>query len=316
MRERGAGTRESRAGGASVRRMRSLDARGKLGEPPRPLRFAAIVFGLTAALGVAAFEIGRFGEHNAALSIVAIGMLGLAMAIGSALLVTQYRAFQDLDAAHAELLAQQRAADLRAEDAATRRHDTRAVIAAMGAALHALERDGVDARILAALQAQLGRMRELLTPKAPTLQPVALGELVAPIHSFATLHGMGVELELDPERSVIADRRYLPQVLQNLVDNARKYAPDGTVRIRSEPAGPYIRIVVEDEGRGIEGDPEEAFLAGVRGEKGSQGYGMGLAIARRLVEEMHGALWYEHGHGGAAFVIKLLESDGAGEGAP
>jgi signal transduction histidine kinase len=297
----------------SIRRLRRLDARGRLGEPPRPLQFAAVTFALSLALGVSAFVLGRSDSGNAIFSIVAIGMFGLSLAIGSALAVTQYRAFQDLDAARAELLAEQHAAELRAGEAADRRHDARAITAAMGAALHALERDPADARIIGAMSDQLDGLRGLLTPTTPTLQPVSLATLIAPIHSFATLHGMALDLELDPSVSVLADRRYLPQVLQNLVDNARKYASDSTVRVHSEPAGPYIRIVVEDEGHGIEGDPEEAFIPGVRGTEGSQGYGMGLAIARRMVEEMHGALWYEHGHSGAAFVIKLLKSDGAGE---
>jgi two-component system sensor histidine kinase KdpD len=112
------------------------------------------------------------------------------------------------------------------------------------------------------------------------------------------------------------------QVLVNLLDNAAKYAPEGsTVTIRgrreggrseSGPAGPgRVRLAVLDEGDGLpEADVERVFDKFYRAAKGDSvraGTGLGLAIARGFVEAMGGTLTAGNrgDRSGAAFTILL-----------
>jgi len=95
---------------------------------------------------------------------------------------------------------------------------------------------------------------------------------------------------------VRADRARLLQVLSNLVGNALKFTPaGGTVRVGAEGAGDAVRFWVSDTGRGI--DPEhlprlfERFWQARRGDR--QGLGLGLSIARAIVDAHGGRIWAE-----------------------
>lgn len=98
-----------------------------------------------------------------------------------------------------------------------------------------------------------------------------------------------------PPLTVHADRRRLQQVILNLVSNAVRFSPsDGTVRIETEPTEGRARIHVTDHGPGI---PKQLLarlfvpfdqLGADAGREG--GAGLGLVLARRLTEAMHGTL--------------------------
>ncbi len=111
-------------------------------------------------------------------------------------------------------------------------------------------------------------------------------------------------VEVDPERFI--------QVMANLLSNAAKYSPSGgTVQVWAERRGDVLRVNVRDQGPGI---PEE-FRARIF-EKFSQadssttrqkgGTGLGLHIARRFIEHMHGRIGFESGPGaGSTFWVEL-----------
>jgi two-component system, NtrC family, sensor histidine kinase HydH len=107
--------------------------------------------------------------------------------------------------------------------------------------------------------------------------------------------------------SVDADR--LREVLVNLLDNARAAGPPVTVTVRT--AGGRLRLDVADRGPGVpEGDRERIFEPFVTGK--TQGTGLGLAVARRVIEAHGGALEVlDAPGGGALFRIELPESQGA-----
>ena len=106
----------------------------------------------------------------------------------------------------------------------------------------------------------------------------------------ATAHEVRLEQRLDGrEMPVFGDAVRLQQVMTNLLSNALKFTPAGeSITVRLERAGEHAQISVSDSGIGI----EEAFLPFVferfrRGNHAREGLGLGLAIARHLVE-MHG----------------------------
>jgi signal transduction histidine kinase len=107
------------------------------------------------------------------------------------------------------------------------------------------------------------------------------------------------------------DRDRIAQVLSNILLNAIKYSAGGTVRVHLHAALREATIGVRDEGPGIPRDRLEAiFHPHVRlvgaGNRGTHGSGLGLYIARGIVEKHGGRIWAENtDHGGACFTIVL-----------
>jgi signal transduction histidine kinase len=111
---------------------------------------------------------------------------------------------------------------------------------------------------------------------------------------------------------VWTDRILVQQVLLNLLSNAVKFnRHGGTVTVLCRPAGAgYLRIGVVDTGAGVssgrQGELFEPF-ARLGAEAGTiQGAGLGLVIAKRLIESMQGRIGYDSMEGaGSTFWVEL-----------
>ena len=123
-----------------------------------------------------------------------------------------------------------------------------------------------------------------------------------------------VELELsaEPPQPVAADPGQLRQVLENVVENAVRYSPDGgTVRVRLATAGRYLRFTIADEGLGIpSGERARIFEKFYRLDpdmtRGIGGTGLGLYICRELVRRVDGRIWVEPNDGrGSVFYVDI-----------
>lgn len=139
-----------------------------------------------------------------------------------------------------------------------------------------------------------------------SFQPQPVSALIdAALERFdARLATTAVELKVDVPTElppVRGDRVTLLQVLDNVIDNALKYAPGSDVIIRGRRHGRQVRIEVIDHGRGIVPEErEKVFEKFYRGQKAKTGgTGLGLAIARRVV----------NAHGGR---ISISESEPTG----
>lgn len=115
---------------------------------------------------------------------------------------------------------------------------------------------------------------------------------------------------------VSADRRRIEEVLQNLLDNAIKYSPEGgNIVVSAHPtasgAGDRVVVAVKDEGRGIapgeQGRVFERFYqGGHRLQRGHVGLGLGLYISREIVRRHGGEMWLESTPGeGSTFYFSL-----------
>jgi two-component system, OmpR family, sensor histidine kinase KdpD len=111
---------------------------------------------------------------------------------------------------------------------------------------------------------------------------------------------------------LMLDAVLFEQVLFNLLDNAAKYAPEGTsISIQSWRGQDRVFLQVLDEGEGIPpADLERVFDKFYRARKGDQvraGTGLGLAISRGFIEAMHGTIVAanRNDRSGAVFSISL-----------
>lgn len=147
------------------------------------------------------------------------------------------------------------------------------------------------------------------------LHPVDLGEVAQAVQStvrpLAREKGIQLAVELQPELPlVIADDLRLVQILMNLVGNALKFTqPGGQVVIRTAIRPEMVEVIVEDNGPGIApADRLVIFDLFRRGAANEQvgGSGLGLALAKRLVELHSGSIWVESDPGqGARFHFTL-----------
>lgn len=137
-----------------------------------------------------------------------------------------------------------------------------------------------------------------LTIRPHPLDPaVLLEDALQLLHPLAEMHSVG--LRVAPPRPlprVAADRDRILQVFSNLVGNALKFTPEGgQVVLRAEPADGEVRLAVMDTGPGIA--PQDLALVFDRFWQGShtlhQGVGLGLSIAKGIVEAHRGRIWVE-----------------------
>ena len=113
--------------------------------------------------------------------------------------------------------------------------------------------------------------------------------------------GRKLELELEPElRAVRSSEHAVRETLQVLLDNAARHGK-GTVTLRGRHAGSGVVLEVEDEGDGFDGDPETLLT---RAEPRA-GHGIGLRLARRLIETQGGRLAIRHSGAHPVFVVAM-----------
>jgi signal transduction histidine kinase len=141
-------------------------------------------------------------------------------------------------------------------------------------------------------------------------------EIVETLHPLAAAKDISLRFATgDAPRNVSFDRQRILQAIENLVLNALKFTPAGgviTVGLTTE--GNRLRFSVKDTGQGIAPDDLDAiFERYAQGAHAQQrGLGLGLYIARHIVEAHDGAIWAESSIGrGSTFFITLPMTDDA-----
>ena len=151
------------------------------------------------------------------------------------------------------------------------------------------------------------------------LGPVAVAEVVkevvgtwqGPIESKNQTLDLDLAADLPP---VQADRARLVQALDNLVSNAHKFTLAGgqiSIRVHRATDDPVLHIAVADTGVGITAADQERIFEQffrARDDKTQEvpGAGLGLHVAKKLVEIQGGQIWFESEHGrGSTFHVTL-----------
>lgn len=145
-------------------------------------------------------------------------------------------------------------------------------------------------------------------------QPVSVGALIEDAREtltpIAAARGVRLVDEVgDPQQKVLADTERIQRVLSNLVGNAVKFSPQGgTVTMRADTGAEYCTISVADEGPGIPAESLEKVFDRYwqANRSGGEGAGLGLAIARGIVQA-HGGTIHAQSEppNGATFLFTL-----------
>jgi signal transduction histidine kinase len=159
------------------------------------------------------------------------------------------------------------------------------------------------------------RMCSLLKKAPFERKQFDLNEVVQETIRFVSALAIGRKFEMDnvitPDAlPILGDRVQLQQVILNLVVSgidAMKDTPKGNriTSIRTSRVENFAQLSVSDRGHGIPEGKLEAVFEPFFTSK-AEGMGMGLSIARTIIEAHHGLIWAENrDHGGATFRIRL-----------
>ncbi len=139
----------------------------------------------------------------------------------------------------------------------------------------------------------------------------SVSEIVESMRAEGDKHGVTVEGNYAPGPLVIdADRFALGRVYRNLITNAiQATAPGGRVSIATRRVGDHVEISVTDTGSGIPADRIAAIFDDFVTTK-RRGLGLGLAISKRIVEQLDGTIVVESEVGrGTSFTLRFPARD-------
>ena len=145
--------------------------------------------------------------------------------------------------------------------------------------------------------------------------PQALQDTLVLVRERAARHGIELQLDADARLgALVADERKIKQVMLNLLSNAVKFTPEGgRVDVRAIPTDGAVEISVTDTGIGIAPENQELIFEEFRQVGGDyahkrEGTGLGLTLARKLVELHGGRLWVKSQVGqGSTFTFSVPE---------
>ena len=307
---------------------------------PRWIGAAAVVAPLTSVLSFTAGVVATawymfLSPHDVRVALIicaasGVVALGIGVMLGAQVRDLQGRAIADAETRERERLLESGRRDL----VAWVSHDLRSPLAGLRAMAESLE-DGVaddPARYHRQIRIEVDRLSALVDDLFElsriqagalrlTLEQVSLADVVsdalAGAHPFAAARGVRLTGSADAAVPVFADERELHRALGNLVVNAIRHTPaDGVVDVcvRSEAGGAVLWVT--DACGGIpEDDLPHVFEVAWRGQQARTpgpdgGAGLGLAIARGIVEAHDGEIDVRNVHGGCRFEVRLPQSAG------
>ncbi len=159
---------------------------------------------------------------------------------------------------------------------------------------------------------QAGRLSVSLRPQDVAAMVNEVLEVTEPL---AAAKALRLTADVAPDLAIRCDHDRVIQLFSNLVGNAVKFTPDaGTITVRAVPDGDVVRFSVTDTGPGISADelPHVFDRYYQAQRKNRDGIGLGLSIARGIVEAHGGRIWVESEEGkGSTFFFTLPPGNSA-----
>jgi two-component system sensor histidine kinase KdpD len=208
-------------------------------------------------------------------------------------------------------------------------HDLRTPLAITRAAVDGLASDalasGERAELVAAVAESTGRLEQLIDDlldlsrvESGSLRPVLRARSLEEVLPVAVSgHAPGaVELVLDESVPFVrTDGGLLTRVVANLVSNAVRHGRGAPVRVAAHVLADTVEVHVVDRGPGVPADVRDQMFEPFQrlDDTGSEGLGLGLAVARGLTDALEGTLTAEDTPGGGLTMVLALPRAGRDE---
>jgi signal transduction histidine kinase len=192
------------------------------------------------------------------------------------------------------------------------RHEAHAALfgieaAATGLTRHRLLTTELIDELATGLVAEVHRLRVLLEGRA--CQPATtfdLYEAIGPALSCARADGVEIRSSVCPGTEVVGRPDNTAQVLVSLLTNARSHAPGSPVDVRVMRSEGTVTLCVEDRGPGVPDTLQEKVFERSMKAVESDGSGLGLFIARRLMDDQDGTIAVRpRSGGGSSFELRF-----------
>jgi signal transduction histidine kinase len=194
-------------------------------------------------------------------------------------------------------------------------HNLRSALTSIGSATHLLVSDGNvplgekdRSQLAAALQSELDRARRLLSQEWDGgRRHFPLLDVLVPVVVNERSQGTAVGLDVAVGTTVLGNPERTHEVFATLLENARRHAAGTAVTIRAMSTDKRLTVTVEDSGPGLpSGLLDRIFERGWTTSTRQDGMGLGLYVAKRLMEDQGGELLAGNGPtGGARFLVRF-----------
>ena len=146
--------------------------------------------------------------------------------------------------------------------------------------------------------------------KGEAFEKVELSSVLDPIRIRHAADAQRLDVQAADDVCIQGNREWMQMILENLVDNALKYAPEGAVSVEIKEASDQVEIVVADTGPGLPNEDQEhlaeRFFRGSNArDQGVKGHGLGLALVDRLVAMQHGSWQLEGDASGTRVTLRF-----------
>jgi signal transduction histidine kinase len=279
---------------------------------------------LRLALGVVLLTIGQVcdaaagtGPWTAALGIVAL-VTGAGLVCSTTWALARM-AIRDNNEAIARLHERVQQADARVRQERERLHEIGATVAGIASASRLIHQDPVvtplarRSVLTEMMDAEVARLERLILGEPQGPRAFALDEVIRQLVTLQNAQGRPVTWSPSGHQ-VVGRPDDVAEVVNILLDNAAKHGGGADTSVEVRRVGEAVEIAVSDSGPGISPDVRDDIFAWEARGPGSSGQGIGLHIARTLVEEQGGYLMLEDSpSSGTTFVVGLAggERDGA-----
>ena len=307
VREADEGLQSALESGRVLTRMVGRTGGARVYEIVKPLALEGSRTGLL-RIGLSTASMDRIWKSDSlTTAVTAAAVLGLGILGMSVIFYTQHRHLRDVKALEAEMERGERLATV-GNMAAAVAHEIRNPLNAVSMGIQRLRVEFEPApreeylRMVDLVQGEVRRLNRIVEeflrlarPMPLTREPITvaalLDEVLGLVESEAGGAGIAIVREIPAGLPVLhADRDRIKQVLLNLVLNAIQAMPSGgTLEIAAAAAGGTLTVTVADTGSGIAPDLLPKVFEPYVTTK-TQGLGLGLAIARRIVEAHGGSI--------------------------
>lgn len=156
---------------------------------------------------------------------------------------------------------------------------------------------GIQLLLSNLLQWSIKQSGHFVPEPEPCILKNLIEETVEPLNESAILKQINLKVEVDGNIQIVTDRKMFETILRNLLSNAIKYSPsERTVFIKAKPEDDLIKVMVMDEGEGLDDeDIEKLFKVGednlkIGKNQKNKGTGLGLVLCKEFAQLLGGSI--------------------------
>lgn len=130
-----------------------------------------------------------------------------------------------------------------------------------------------------------------------------------PIEIPLELKGIELQADIADDACVEVDFKWAGEAIGNILKNCMEHTPEkGVIKVKAEENPLYTEIIISDSGNGINSEDLPHIFERFYRTAVTSGYGIGLALAQRIIKSHNGIIEAENSDAGAVFTIRIYKT--------